>query len=359
MKEIIVVGAGISGMVAALQLARMGYRVRVWDQAEGPGVGAGPHPSVHTTGIDLEATSRYLELDLSPFFTSVRRCPFLVGEQVVNPPLHLLDLHSTERGVRPGSLDMYLYGKCLEAGVEFEFDTPLKEEGVSSLPSGTILAGGLNPSLYRILSLPYRNWYGLYRVGEAEEDGVSRVWVGRGVSEYGYFSTCNGLAFEFLFSTQPVGEETATRYEEETGSCVRGGWLPASGAVPMASPRQPRLFHRRFILAGTLSGAMDPFFWFGICGALVGGRIAALSVSDPSRASREFSAMTRGFATGWWVKRLWYPIRRDPRRLEVVISHIGPERVEKAFDLFYRRFRFPFRIPGFSRLGNMGRDLAS
>lgn len=353
MKEILVIGAGISGMVAALELARKGHRVRVREKSEGPGQGAGAHPSVHTTGIDLKATSRCLGLDLSGLFTPVRRCPFLVGTQTLDPPLHRLDLHSVERGPRPGSLDMFLYDECLRAGVRFEFASPLGEDELSSLPSGTILACGLNPGSYRILGLPFLSWYGLYRVSPAEEDGVSLVWLGRGVSEYGYLSTRGDLAFEFIFSTQPVGEEVAARYEDETGSALRGGWEPTSGAVPLASPRQPRLFHRRFILAGTLSGAMDPFFWFGICGALVGGRIAALAVSDPAAAEREFAAMTRGFASGWWAKRLWYLVRRDPRRLEAFISRVGPERIERAFDLYYRRWRFPFRIPGYSRLGNL------
>jgi len=354
MKELLVVGAGLSGMVAALELARKGHRVRVRDGAEGPGLGAAPYPSVHTTSIDLEATSLYLDLDLSDLFTPVRICPFLLGSQVLHPPLHLLDLHSVERGPRPGSLDLFLYRACLEAGVSFEFESPLVEEELVSLPSGTILACGLNPRVYRLLGLPFVSWHGLYRTSRTDEEGISRVWVGRGVSEYGYLSTCRDLAFELIFSQQPVGEMEATWYEEETGSPLRGGWRSASGAVPLASPHQPRLFHRRFILAGTLSGAMDPFFWFGICGALVGGKIAALAIHDPERAEREFAAMTRGFATGWWAKRFWYLLRRDPRRLQRIVERLGPRRIEGFFDLFYRRYRFPFRIPGFGRLGNMG-----
>ncbi len=58
--------------------------------------------------------------------------------------------------------------------------------------------------------------------------------------------------------------------------------------TPTAKFSNPRLFASDKILAGTISGMMEPFALFGVHGALVSGKIAAMAVEDRAAALSEF-----------------------------------------------------------------------
>ena len=50
------------------------------------------------------------------------------------------------------------------------------------------------------------------------------------------------------------------------------------------------------ILTGTMAGFVEPAFGFGITGSLVSGKIAAMAVTDPEKAEKEFKHFTDGVA---------------------------------------------------------------
>ncbi len=54
----------MSGLIAAINLARDGYEVVVHDREKGYGGDSGYNPSTHTTPIDVERTSEYVGIDL-------------------------------------------------------------------------------------------------------------------------------------------------------------------------------------------------------------------------------------------------------------------------------------------------------
>jgi len=65
-KEVIIYGAGMSGMLAAYNLVKEDRAVLVRDRESGFGGSKLYNPSLHTTPIDLEATSQYVGIDISP-----------------------------------------------------------------------------------------------------------------------------------------------------------------------------------------------------------------------------------------------------------------------------------------------------
>ncbi|MBC7246150.1 MAG: NAD(P)-binding protein [Actinobacteria bacterium] len=353
--KVAIYGAGMSGLVAAIDLARHGYEVTVHDREEGFGGDGKYNPSTHTTSIDVERTSEYIGIDLSPVFHPLVSCPFYFHETVLHPPLEILDLHTVERGSRPTSLDSLLYAEAARLGVGFRFNSPLRREDLPRLPENTIIACGLTPSVYEMLGLPYLRWYGWASRGEIGFSNRSWIWIDEAVTEYGYLSSCNDYYFDFLFSKRHVDEETLHRYRDfmlRHQGVENHGWHYISGAVPLAATSRPRLFHRGLILCGTISGSMDPFFWFGILGALVTGKVAAMAVYDRSRAAEEFNRFNRNFSSGLRFKnRIWYRIRPHVDWLEWSIRLIGPERVRRMMAYYFNRHHFPFNLPGFARLG--------
>lgn len=312
--EVTVYGAGMSGLIAAINLARNGYSVTVHDREPSYGGSQQYNPSTHVTPIDPVETSRYIGIDVSPAFHQVARpIPFYFHDTKVNVPSE--GFFAVERGDRSTSLDTLLYGECEKVGgITFEWNSPLKKEDLGDLPPNTVIACGLTPSVYKMLDIPYLPWYAWCSRGESGVSDYAWIWWDEGISEYGYLSSVNEYYFNLLFSRKDVSKETLRKYKSfmvRNEGIEHENWDYISGVVPVGSPDNPRLFWNGAVLAGTISGAMDPWFWFGISGALVTGKVAALAVSDKEAAVREFERFTRMFKYIYAVKnKLWYPYFR-------------------------------------------------
>jgi len=345
-------GAGMSGLIAAINLARDGFEVVVHDREKGYGGDPQYNPSTHTTPIDVEKTSEYVGIDLSPVFHPVIRCPFYFHDTKIEAPVK--GIYTVERGNRPTSLDTLLYNQCKELGVQFSWNDPLKKEDIPRLPRNTIVACGLTPSAYEMLGIPYLRWYGWISRGEIGFSGYSWIWLDEGITEYGYLSSVNNYYFNLLFSIRHVSKETLKKYQDfmvRNEGVEHKEWIYTGGAVPIASPDNPRLFHGDLILAGTISGAMDPMLWFGILGATVTGKVAALAVTDRERAMADFRRFTRRFRQAYFMKnKVHYRMRPYVRLNEILINAIGVKRVEKLAGMVDRMPRLPGSVPGFARV---------
>ena len=356
MKLIVIYGAGMSGLVAAINLARKGYTVIVHDRE--PGYGGDPryNTSTHTTPIDVAQASRYIGIDVSPAFHPLAACPFYLHDTKVQGPV--AGVYTVERGNRPTSLDTLLYGEALRLGVVFRFNSPLEPAQIPDLPRGSIIACGLTTAAYEMLGLPRLRWYGWCSRGVSSRSNYSWIWLDECVTEYGYFSSANNYYFNLLFSIRPVTREGLAKYEEfmwRNEGIAHGNWDYLSGSVPVGSAGNPRLFHDGHILCGTIGGSMDPMFWFGILGALMSGKIAADAVTDPAGADKEFRRVNRYFRRAYGVKnRLWYRhIRPRVNLMERIVRMIGVPRLERFAAKRVRADRhISFSIPGYANLGS-------
>ena len=59
-KKVTIVGAGISGLTAAITARRMGYEVRVLEKFSRAGGAPGGHPTVDSTPLDPALLTRWL-----------------------------------------------------------------------------------------------------------------------------------------------------------------------------------------------------------------------------------------------------------------------------------------------------------
>lgn len=354
-KEIQIYGAGMSGLVCAINLAREGYAVVVHDREQEYGGDPRYNPSTHTTPIDVEKTSAYIGIDVSSVFYPLIACPFYFHDTKAYAPHS--GLYTVERGNRPASLDTLLYGIACQEGVRFEFNSPLKQDAIAALPSDTIVACGLTPSAYEMLGVPAVRWYGYISRGEIGFSNYSWIWWDEGITEYGYLSSANNYYFNLLFSTRPVSEATLAKYCDfmrRNEGVEHDRWQSVTGAVPVASPDNPRLFKDQLIYCGTISGAMDPVGWFGILGALITGKIAAMAVTDRNMALAEFERFNRYFKLAYAFKNwVWYPaIRPHVRMMEKALHLVGVRNLERfAAKHVHAGVHIPFSIPGYAHLG--------
>lgn len=352
-KEVIIYGAGMSGMVAACNLARDGFAVLVREKEAGFGGSRIYNPSTHVTPLDVKATSEYTGIDISPAFHPVDSISFYLHDFRIALPT--AGGYAVERSSRPTSLDALLYESCLEAGVEFEFERPLRREELAGLPPGTIIACGLNPEAYGYLDIPCGTWYGWMSRGETDKSSYAWIWLDECITEYGYISFCNGIYYDLLFSYgRDVDRECLEKYRDfmqRLEGMDHEDWEYVNGAVPLAAADNPQLVRQGLIMCGTISGSMDPFMGFGISGALVSGKVAAMAVTDREKAQEEFDRFNHNFAAVYRFKNeLWYELRSRVDLLEGIARVLGPERSLRLLAEGIRKGRKSSAIPGFSPL---------
>lgn len=306
-----VLGAGLSGMVAAINLAREGEEVLVLDQAKAIGGSTNFHPSVHITMLNHPLLWEYSRVNLDSGFVPLESYDISFGGELfaMNPSC----LYVVERGHRPKTLDNMLYKMALEAGVKFEFGVKISR--AEELREMSIVATGLHPEMYEVLSIPYKHISGFYFRRETTElDRCAIAYFDDYTTTYFYAAGLNGLLYGLIFSTRPITGEGLKKLSgqlERVEGFTDIVWEEFSCRVPLGSPNNPRLFADWCVLAGSIAGFMDPALMFGIHGAILSGRVASTAVDDPLIAMRDLRGFTRKFRSTYYLGKV---IRHVPGR---------------------------------------------
>lgn len=355
LKQITIVGAGLSGLTAAIILAREGYAVNILEQKKTIG-GASLHASTLSgyklcfadmTPLNLDAMSRYLGFPLSPpedshlvpFCNPLPCLRFRAFGKIIELTLPAnVHMKMVERGSRPSSIDTYLFRLATDCGVRFSFNTSVStRKDFSALPPGSIVATGMFREAFDALDIPYTRAYGLFAGGPAP-DGRSPFCVAyyhEHTHDYAYYATVNGTGAAVLFQRGKPLSAAAMEWfpkqllEDECLEFPRWHMIENLVGTPTDCFSNPRLFSGNLILAGTLAGMQDPSMVLGVHGALVSGRIAAMAVHDRERANKEFHRMNRWWKLGYLTRRLlwathpWGPRRVIPAVLRLQL-HVDP-----------------------------------
>ncbi len=322
-KKVHIIGAGLSGMIAAINLAREGFEVVVLDEAKK--LGDHPlHPSLHLTPMNFDLIKNYVGIDIASCFTPGKRMDIYQNSKKYCVTSY--ESYIVERGPRKTSLDIHLYTLARELGVEFQFGQKVKDP--HSLPDPTIIATGLFREMGEALHRPlicFRGYIARRKITDPDLQGITRTWIGPYTNGYAYAPILNDLDFLVFFSDRDLSLTDLKQFEEDLerseGIKVEN-WDYIEMTAPIADPNAPKLFAGSKILAGTISGMMEPGLFCGIHGAIVSGKVAALAVTDPEGAARDFKRFTRGF------KKCWYTHRyiNNPQRqhfFKLFFSHPG------------------------------------
>jgi flavin-dependent dehydrogenase len=296
-KHIKIYGAGISGLVAAINLARSGYEVEVFEKRDKIGGSTHWHPSVHQQTFDIKKTSEYIGIDLAPCFRPVKKHTFyLYGRKIVlDAPI---DSYVCEKGHRPSSIENHLYSQAVTIGVRFDFDEAFDLIKVKHLNTETqrcIVATGLETKPYRDLGIRHAVLIGFRSSQITEQKDIINSYLGDYTNdEFAYVASYGDLMFSLLFARRKVTRNNLEDFQKhlyESDNLTFDEWHSSSGYVPLEN----NLVKDGIVLAGAISGMIDPFYLNGISSALISGRIAAMFFEDRERAFREFSYFTRNF----------------------------------------------------------------
>jgi hypothetical protein len=372
MAKIIIVGAGISGMTAGIILARDGYEVEIWERGKAIGGVAleeearlrRPFALADMTPFDLERLSQYLGFDLksekeksksAAYYTSLPFARFYISGKKID--MHYpedLQMKLVERGSRPSSLDTHLYLTARDSGVKFRYNVTMESrKDFSELPSGSIIATGMFRKTFIAFDIPFTQAYGYFANHELKnyQGPGTIVYLDKYTKDYAYFTIINGIGGAILFQrgapTSPAAQEWFPRKLKEDEGIEFPEWEvnDSLAVTPTGSLFNPRLFHDRFILTGTLAGFQDPSWVLGVHGALVSGKIAALAVKDRDAASREFRRMNR-----WW--RFCYLAKKMINASHPYSNNLIYKPVIKSNSRFHQRYLWSLipAIPGLRRI---------
>ncbi|MFA6033928.1 MAG: NAD(P)-binding protein [Myxococcota bacterium] len=372
MSKILVVGAGLSGMTAGICLARDGHEVEIWDRGDAIGGVARdqeaqmkrPTAIADMTPFDIGRLSQYLGFDLTPdkeksnnidYFTPLPSARFYIsGEKCEMHYQEDLHMKLVERGPRPSSLDSHLYQTALNAGVKFRYNMAVESrEDFAGLPPGSIIATGMFRKSFAAFDLPHVPAYAYFAIQEFEnyQGPETIVYLDKYTKDYGYFTYINGIGTAILFQRGAAisgeAQEWFRRQLKDNDGLDFTDWRTNQDfmATPTGSLFNPRLFHDRFILTGTLAGVQDPSWVIGVHGALVSGKIAAIAVTDRGKALKEFRRMNRW----WWLCYLAKKFfnATHPYSLRYIYRPIISSR--SRFHQRYLWFLYP-AIPGLRRI---------
>jgi len=298
MKHVSIFGAGLAGMVAGINLARQGIEVTIYDREPAIGGSHDVHPSVHTTPLQPRQTWDYIGIDLSQHFVPTDIYPefWYNSKRLKLPPyVHNAKAYNVERGPRETSIDHKLFALAKDIGVEFRFGHALDPDELHAAPAGSIIATGLYKEIYDLVGVDYSSTYGYLATMPWKQGGShGAIHMGRFSVDYGYTAALNGMMFALLFSRTPLSEHDLERFShvlKDSYGMDFPRWRDFLGYFP----RETKLFWNDKILSGTLSGMIEPFWGYGIVGALLSGKVASLAVTDPERAVEDFQKFSHGF----------------------------------------------------------------
>ncbi len=312
MKKKEIVGAGLSGLVAAVNLARAGYEVTVYEKEEVPGGAPHVRPDPAGSPFDFGKIENYCGVDIEPSAKSIEESHFVVwGRKYRLDPKPGVPLYMVERGSRDGSIDQQLTRLALDEGVRIEYGRDFESpEAYDALPEGSIVATGFWNTGFVGLGLPFQKGYAYFANGPANRDETTvTIYMDDYTKDYAFSSTMNGIAFAMLFQkgkelTREGCRKFARQVEDHEGFGFDNWTLDTRAAIPHVYPWSPRLFHKGKIVAGTLAGVIEPVMNFGMLGALVSGKIAATASENPLKARLEFARLNAAFAPLWGIRRI-------------------------------------------------------
>ena len=354
MKRVKIVGAGLAGLTAAINLAGEGYEVVVYEKEKKIGGIPSARPDPAGSPFGLSRLKEYIGIDISPAVKPVERNSLMLwGRKVEMKTRPGLPLYMVERGSRKSSLDSFLYRKAMEKGVKVEFGQRFEsKKDFEDLPPGSIIATGLERTTFEALGIPHNIGYAIVAKGTVDyQAATATVYMNDYTVSYGFTSTINGICYAQIFQAdKPIGKDDLEGFERDVRqaeSYKLSPWKEVDiGVLPYRSYSTPRLFWGDKVVAGTLAGAIDPLLGFGMLGAMLSGKIAAMAQEDRRTALKEFRRLNVLYAPELLARKLLNAspgfARRGLARLNAALFNALPDPVA---DLSYRF------VPGYGRMG--------
>jgi flavin-dependent dehydrogenase len=289
-EDIHIYGGGLSGLICAINLARNGFDITVFEKEKRIGGSKKCHPSIHMTPINIEKMEKYIGINIKSCFSKLEIFNGYIDNKKFS--FSTKNLFVVERGPRELSLDFYLYSLAIKEGVKFKFSHPLKKEKLSEIPDNSIISTAGYSQLGNSLKIPFITFKQYDTHMKADLGNITKAYFGNYSSDYGYISGKNGIISAQLSGSSKLSLKDVNRFIQlvkETENIELKNWSSILSYFPKKVQLFKKFFGKTFILTGDIAGFLDPYFGFGINGALISGKIASLCFTSRKKALNEFN----------------------------------------------------------------------
>ena len=179
------------------------------------------------------------------------------------------------------------------------------------------------PVTSKFLKIPHKKFKHVIGRGKSELKNTCLAYFDSYAVNYGYISIKNGLLSASLGYRLNKPDENLNRFEKvvkETEGIEFSKWTSMIDSHPTRIQLFKNVSGKRLILAGSISGFFDPFFSFGVNGALISGKIAALATISKKRALQEYESYFNKLNKMFLVDALYSSIPFRKQFLNVLLK---------------------------------------
>lgn len=276
MKEIKILGAGISGLTAAITLARSGHKVTVFERADTCGKRfCGDLQGIENWSSEVDAIKELESIGIKPAFNKkpFDRIKLTNGDLSADVTLSKPLFYVVKRGPMSGSLDSSLMQQALDAGVAIRFNSGIAENDADIIATG--------PSYQRNIPAMVK---GIVFETNMEDIAVALLNPGAAYRGYSYLIVVDG--YGCMCTTASTNkQESVTAAWNQTLDTFKRMFNPemrnpanVTGVGCFSLERTLVKDGKAFV--GEAAGIQDFLWGFGIRSAIVSGHLAARSIAE-------------------------------------------------------------------------------
>ncbi len=271
-KLIKILGAGISGLTAAINLAKAGYKVDVYEKA--PEIGTRFHQDLQgienwSEDIDSLKEMKNMNICLNFHCKPFKHNLYKFGESKYDSHYKKPIFYLVKRGQRGDTLDQGLKKQALNLGVKIIYNRTLPENQVD------IVATGPYPSKFRgfVSGVTFKTDFKDIAVGVIDKETTKNAYSYLLVdNDYGVICSCAEMKpkdFDKLL-------KNAIKYFKEEYHIKLRDIKPMGGYTNLHEKRRYRI--KKTLYVGEAAGLQDYLYGFGMRYAMQSGFLAADSI---------------------------------------------------------------------------------
>jgi len=333
MKEITILGAGISGLTAAINLSKAGYQINVYEIGKDCGTrfkgdlqGIENWSSKTNVLKQFKSMNIKINFEYSPFKEVIFTDGEVKNSIDLNKPLFYL----VKRGSMKGSLDQALKKQALKSGVNIKFNSTIKESKADIIATGPKKAFGLCAGISF----------------ETGDDNIAVFLINNDANHncYSYLLIRNGygcictLLTDKFHLAQIYLNKTLDIFKNMFSIKMRN--IKKVGGVCYFSLNRKFMQQNRMYV-GEASGLQDAFCGFGIRSSMISGYFASKSILEGKDYAELMDETTSKFLKASVVNRfIWEKIiLKNPKNL---IEKL--EKTKNLSNLIYNVYNYSLPI---------------
>jgi flavin-dependent dehydrogenase len=306
MSKITILGAGISGLVSAINLAQNGYRVKVFERGGDCGTRfRGDLQGLENWSSEIDVCKELESFGLEPGFdcSPIRSVKFTNTKEEIDLRSRKPFLYLVKRGVMKGTIDQALKAQALKNGVEIAFNAKAREEDADIVATGPKTKETIGIDRGIVFSTEMPDTAAVIVNDEMAYKGYSYLLV---VNGYGCMCT---VVFQKLGMIKHCFENTKREFGKMFDLDIRE---PRGVGGISSFSLQNRFEMGGRLYVGEAAGVQDALWGFGIRSAAASGHLAANSIIKNLDYQKLAEKRFKNQLTASIVNRfLWTRISKD------------------------------------------------